>query len=161
MMQSGWNVFAFKVSERSYFVPFDCWFLKVFGQYMCEFVTAPHIEVAFVAVSAVVERVGIFCTEEPTVTMCEFAQHILNGFASNLLPGFITEQHPCVQIDAGEKCLVVEHFFKVGHQPHFINAVAREAATDVVVHTATGHGIERSSDDVFQIVIFTRKQLTQ
>ena len=142
MMQSGWNVFAFKVSECSDFIPLDCWFLKVFGQYACEFVTAPHIEMAFVAMSAVVERVGIFCTEEPTVTMCEFAQHILNSFASYLLPGFITKQHSCMQIDAGEKRLVVEHFFKVGNEPHFINAVSGEAATDVVVYTSAGHGIE-------------------
>ena len=70
---------------------------------------------AFVAMSTVVKRVGIFGTEEPSVMMSEFAQHILDGFASNLLPGFIAEQHSCMQIDAGEKCLVVEHFFKVGN----------------------------------------------
>ena len=129
--------------------------MKVIRQDTDEFVATPYIEVSLVAVTTVVERVGVFSTKETTVTMGEITQYIFNGFARNLFPSFIAEQHSCMHVDAGKQCLVVEHFFEVGDEPHFIHAVSREAATNVVVHAATGHGIKRCSDDIFKIAVFT------
>ena len=43
----------------------------------------------------------------------------------------------------GEQRVVVEHFFKVGNQPAFIRRIPGKPSPDVVVHASGGHGIQR------------------
>ena len=53
-----------------------------------------------------------------------------------------------VQVRPHEQCLVVEHLLEVRHEPFAIDRVPGEAPTDVVVHPARGHGVERRRHDV-------------
>ena len=50
---------------------------------------------------------------------------------------------PGVQVHAGQQRLVVEHLLEVRHQPAPVGGVAGEAAAEVVVDAAGGHGVER------------------
>lgn len=55
--------------------------------------------------------------------------------------------HRCMEVRPNEQCLVVQHLLEVRHQPLLVHAVARESTTEVVVHTARRHGVQRSGDD--------------
>ena len=44
-----------------------------------------------------------------------------------------------VQVGTGQQGVIVEHFFKVGHQPAVIDAVTGKATADEIVHAALGH----------------------
>ena len=52
-----------------------------------------------------------------------------------------------MEVDAHEQRLVVQHLLEVGDQPLAVDGVAGEAATDVVVHPARRHRVERGGDD--------------
>ncbi len=47
-----------------------------------------------------------------------------------------------MQVDAGQLGIVVEHLFKVGHEPMVVNGVAVESAPQLIVHPATGHRLQ-------------------
>ena len=51
---------------------------------------------------------------------------------------------------AGQQRVVVEHLLEVRHEPALIDAVAGEAAGEVVVDAAGGHLVERERDHVQQ-----------
>ena len=46
----------------------------------------------------------------------------------------------------GEQGVVVQHLLEVRHEPVRVGAVAREAAAELVVDAAVGHGVEGSGD---------------
>ena len=50
---------------------------------------------------------------------------------------------PRVQVGPGQERLVGEHLLEVGHEPAGVGRVAAEAADEVVVDAAGGHGVER------------------
>jgi hypothetical protein len=62
--------------------------------------------------------------------------HRAVAVASRELPG--------MDVDARQLGVVVEHLLEVRHQPGLVRAVTREAAAQVVVDAARGHGIERA-----------------
>ncbi|CAB4324451.1 unannotated protein [freshwater metagenome] len=60
----------------------------------------------------------------------------------------ITGELPCMEIDAGKQCLVVEHLFEVGDEPTLIGRVSCESSTEMVVDAAGGHCIKAEDSSI-------------
>ena len=86
--------------------------------------------------------VGILGAVEAAVLVEHLALEVGQSLADNAFVGGVAEDLEGVQVDAGERGVVVEHLLEVGDQPLYIDAVAREAAADLVVHAAAGHAPE-------------------
>ena len=59
---------------------------------------------------------------------------------------------PRFGIGPQQQAVVVEHFFKVGHVPPFVDAVAGEPSSDVVVNATACHGAQRQQGVIAQRV---------
>ena len=82
--------------------------------------------------------------------MSEFCQYVVDCLFEYLAPLCLAEHDQCMQIDTAQQGLVVEHLLEVRHEPLAVDGVPGKAATDVVVHAAGGHCVERSTDDLFR-----------
>jgi hypothetical protein len=78
----------------------------------------------------------------------EVAQHVADGLVEHLPVAGLAGELPGVEVDPGQQGLVVEHLLEVGDQPAAVGGVAGEAATQVVVDPAAGHGVEREQRGV-------------
>ncbi len=78
-----------------------------------------------------------------------FAQQVIAGLAQhepaqwrNFAVGLGFEE---VGVELEQLAVVVEHLFKVGHQPALVHAVAVEAAADLIKDAAAAHLIQRAA----------------
>ena len=56
-----------------------------------------------------------------------------------------------LDVRARQERVVVEHLLEVGHEPLRVGRVARKPAADLVVHAASGHGVQRLADHVQRV----------
>ena len=101
------------------------------------FFDRPHVELAFDSL-----RIGVLGCVEPAERVAKVAKDVVDGLVECLAESRFASELPCVQIDASEKRLVVEHLFEVRNEPASICGVSSEAATEMVVDATCGHGIE-------------------
>ena len=66
-------------------------------------------------------------------------QHPLAGLDRDPAAERVAGQPPPVQVGPGQQTIVVQHLFEVRHHPGGVDAVAREAAVELVVHPAARH----------------------
>ena len=64
----------------------------------------------------------------------------------HLAEPLLAGEQPAVEVQADQQRVVVEHLLEVRHQPHAVDGVAGEAAAEVVVDAAGGHGVERDGE---------------
>ena len=91
-------------------------------------------------------RVGVLRRVEATVGVVEVAEDVADGLLEDLAVARLLGDLPGVQINAAEHRLVVEHLLEVGDQPEGVNRVPGEAAAEVVVDAARGHGVDGGGD---------------
>ena len=108
---------------------------------LLELLERPHVELALDALG-----VGVLGGEEPAVGVAQVAQHVRDGLLDDAAVAVGAGDHPAVQVGADEERLVVEHLLEVGDEPVRVDRVAVEAAADLVVDAAGGHGVERAGD---------------
>ena len=87
--------------------------------------------------------VGVLGAVEAALTVEHLALEVVERLAHDPLEGRVAAELVAVQVDAGELRVVVEHLLEVRDQPLAIDAVARKAATELVVHAAGGHRAQR------------------
>ena len=103
----------------------------------------PDVELAFLALGIGVERRVIAAAGR-----LHLAHHPRRGLAADALEERLARDRPCVGVEAHEPAVVVEHLLEVRDRPLGIDAVAREAAADLVVDSAFGHLGERERREI-------------
>src|SRR5665213_1247377 len=88
----------------------------------------PDVEAALFAFG-----VGIFCRGEAASWHAEVREHVPNGLGRDLSPPRIPGGQEGVEIQAGERGLVVEHLLEVRDRPGAVVVVPRKAAAEMVV----------------------------
>ena len=87
-------------------------------------------------------RVGVLAGRERTVRQGQLARHVVQRVLHDRPVARLAGELPRVEVGAGELGVVVEHLLEVGHQPLPVGRVAREAAAQLVVDAAVGHGVQ-------------------
>jgi hypothetical protein len=103
-----------------------------------DLVRGPDVETTLLAVA-----VGVLGREEPSARVAQVPQHVRHRLVQHLPVAIVAQDLPGVQVGACQQGLVVEHLLEVGHQPGGVDRVAGEAAAQMVVDPARGHGVER------------------
>ncbi len=101
------------------------------------FLKVPGIVAAFLAFA-----IGVQAAVKPASRVSQFAQAEIQGFFRYPLEQGVAPYLPGMQIGSGEQGVIVEHFFKMRHQPTRIGAVAVKTAAHLVVDPAAGHGLQ-------------------
>ena len=96
-----------------------------------------------------------FAQGRPGRTIGHLADDVIERLLRDGAFEWIAGHLPGVQVDAGQLGVVVEHFFKMGHEPMVVHRVAMEAAADLVVHAPIRHRIQGQGHHV-QCPILTR-----
>ena len=71
--------------------------------------------------------------------MAHFQAHVIEGFLGHPAIERIAGVLPCVKVNSGELCIVVQHFLEVRHEPLIIDGISGEAAANLIVYSALGH----------------------
>ena len=104
------------------------------AEHLDQLVGGPGVELALDALAVGVERGG-----EAALGRAQLAQQEVGGLAGDPLP----QRPAATRVDAEQQAVVVEHLLEVRHHPAGVDAVAREAAAELVVHAAARHRLER------------------
>ena len=113
------------------------------GHHLGEFVEGPDVELALFAFA-----VGVLGRVEPAVRMAQVTQDVVDGLLDHPPVPLLAGHLPGVEVGTTQRRLVVEHLLEVRYQPPGIDRVAVEAPSELVVHTAGGHGVERAQGDL-------------
>ena len=100
------------------------------GQQTVNFIALPDVELAFL-----VFGIGIQRAVKAATRCCHFTQQPRDEFVSDLRVGLCRAS----RIQRQQLRVVVQHFLEVGNLPAFVDAVAAEAAAQLVVDAAIGH----------------------
>ena len=103
-----------------------------------ELADGPDVELALDALAVGVER-----AEEAAVRRAHLAQRPVQRLLAGAPQQRVARRQPAVQVGARQQRVVVEHLLEVRHGPGGVDAVAREAAADLVVDAARGHRAQR------------------
>ena len=117
------------------------------GQRRLQISRAPHVIRAFRAVAVRVER-----RPKSPAWVVQFARQKVHDSLRGLHQRRVGCAPPGLGIGPQQLAVVVEHFFKVGHVPTFVDAVAGKPASDVIVNAPSGHGAQRQHGVVAQRV---------
>ena len=90
---------------------------------------------------------------EAPVRMAQVAQQVPQDLPDHRPVDRIAVDLVRGQIGHGEQRVVVQHLLEVRHQPPLVGRVAREAASQVVVHAAAGHPAQRVLDHVPRVLL--------
>ena len=90
--------------------------------------------------------VGVLGAEEAAPRVPHLPEQVVERLLGDGAVAGLAQQLPRVQVAAGQLGVVVEHLLEVGDQPVAVGGVAVEAAAQVVVHAAGGHGVEGHLD---------------
>ncbi len=103
----------------------------------------PHVVAALDAL-----RVGVERRVEAALGPAHLAERPAQRAQARLQVARLAARLPGVQVGPREQRVVIEHLLEVGHRPGRVDAVAREAARELVVDAARGDLIERRARDV-------------
>src|SRR5579863_2214411 len=109
-------------------------------------VAGPDKELALFAFA-----VGVLAGIETAFRTGHLAQYVIERLARNIEEAGFLEGAPRIQIKPREQSIVVKHLLEMRHQPALIDAVAMEAAADLVVNAAFGHARQRMTDHLAEI----------
>jgi len=103
----------------------------------------PHVELALVAL-----RVGVVGGIETAPhffgrVVLHFAQEPLAGFRRAAPKERVARGQRRLAVSREQRAVVVQHLLEVRNHPELIDRVARETATQLVVHAAFAHARER------------------
>ena len=103
------------------------------------------VEPALLVVARRCGGVGVLGRVEAAVGVAHVAEQVARSVCGHDLEvARLAGELPGVEVRADEQRVVVEHLLEVGDQPLPVDRVAGEAAADVVVDAAGGHGVEAS-----------------
>jgi hypothetical protein len=117
-------------------------------QQMLDFGAIPDVVLAFLALRVGIER-GVIAA----VGRLHFAHHPGRGFFGDAGEQGVAALRPGVGAERQQRPVVVEHFFEVGNFPALVDAVAAEAAADLVVDAAFAHARQRGQRHLARIRI--------
>ena len=92
-----------------------------------------------VELSLLAAAVRVLTAREAAAGQTQLPQGVVQGAAGRLPVIGPPRLGVGLQVRAGEQGVVVQHFFKVGHLPPIIGAIAAEAAVQLVKDAAPGH----------------------
>ena len=121
---------------------------RVGAEHFGHFLGRPHEELAFGALA-----VGVLRAVEAAGGVGHLAEHIVARFANHAGEVLVAGHAIGVEITRHEQPVVVEHFFEVGRQPALVDRIAMKSASELIVHPAGGHPVEREGDHVQQILV--------
>ena len=105
---------------------------------MFDFFLGPHIELAFHPFA-----VGIFGAEESAFGRSHVPVDIVQKIVGKIGKLFFAGDLIGFDQGGGEQGVVIEHFFKMRHQPFVIRTVTGKAAADLVINPSELHSLER------------------
>ena len=129
---------AFKVAGPGDAVPVEGHGAEFGPRHLRDLGRGPDVEAALLAL-----RVGVLGAVEAAFGSGQVPQNVRHRLGHHLVPAVVTGGQGRMQVDADQPGLVVEHFLEVGNRPGGFGRVPGEAATQMVVDAAGGHGIER------------------
>ena len=103
-----------------------------------ELLRRPDVEAPLLAFGVGVQR-----AVEAALGTAHLAQRPVQRALRHLAHALLAGDLPAVQVGAREQRVVVEHLLEVGDAPGGVDAVAVEAAADLVVDAAGGHVAQR------------------
>ena len=87
--------------------------------------------------------VGILRGEEPAVGMAHLAEQVLARLGGHPPVALAAGDLPRPGVDPRQLGVVVQHLLEVGDEPHRIGRIPVEPPTELVVHAAVRHAVER------------------
>ena len=111
--------------------------IGVSPQQGAQFGRRPHEKLALHALA-----VGILRRVESAGRVGHFPQRIVQRLLGNAAVEGVGGNLPGVQVQAGQQGVVVQHLFKVRHQPVAIGGIAVKAAANLVVDAAVRHLVQ-------------------
>ncbi|MPN27754.1 hypothetical protein SDC9_175188 [bioreactor metagenome] len=87
--------------------------------------------------------IGVLRRVKPAVRRVHFAAKVLEYALDDVTVDVLADFFICEQVCHRQKRIVVEHFFKMGHEPVAVGRVARKAAADMVEYAAAEHAHQR------------------
>ena len=112
----------------------------------------PHVVAAFLA-----GRVGIEAGVERAARRAHLGQQPVGGACRHLRVQRLAGGTGRLGIDAQQRGVVVQHFFKVRDSPFSVDAVAVKAAAQLVEQTALGHARQRQRRHVQRLQVGHRR----
>ena len=144
------DIFFFEVSLLADVVDAAKNFASLGAKDSIHFIGSPNEKFSFLALA-----VGILSRVEAALGMMHLAQQIARGFFNYRFKKRFAGDRVRVRINAEQLGIVIEHFFKMGHQPFRVHRIAMKAAAEMIIDAALGHFGERVNDH-FQIAFIFR-----
>ena len=120
------------------------------------FVAVPDVELSLLALA-----VGIEARVEGAIAGAHLARHPADDAARDVGKPRIAGHLREIRVQAEQRPVVVEHLLEVRNRPLRIDAVAAEAAAQLIVDAAVGHPRERDADDGERIGVVRAHVLAQ
>ncbi|GAA3047844.1 hypothetical protein GCM10020000_30040 [Streptomyces olivoverticillatus] len=111
------------------------------AQGLAQLLGRPHVVRPLHVPSRSVVAVGVEGGGEPALRGAQFVDHEVGGLQGDAPGELGAGGPPQVRVDAAQQRVVVEHLLEVRDGPGGVHRVAREAAAELVVDAAAGHGL--------------------
>ena len=133
-----WDVLAFEVAMLGDVEDVAELLRKILSKNTLHFVDGPDIELAFFSFA-----IGIFGAVETTSVVRHVLEHVVTDLFRDNQVTLVAGRGERIHIGVQQQRVVVQHLFKVRHQPTGIDAVPSEPASQMVVDASIGHAVER------------------
>ena len=111
-----------------------------------DLVRGEHVELALDRAAIGRRGVRVLSRRDPATLETEVAQYVVDDLGRDLRVALVAGHLMTVYVQPQEPRLVVQHLLEVRHLPAVVDRVAGESTTEVVVHPAGRHGVERGLD---------------
>ena len=108
----------------------------------------PNVELALFSFA-----VGIFGTVKAAAAIGHVAKYVVEDLFRHPAIEIVAGRLPRLEVDLGEKCVVVEHLLEVRNEPVGVDRVAVKAPADLVAHSAVCHPVQRDRGHGEKIVL--------
>src|SRR5690349_7255290 len=110
--------------------------IRIVAYDLTEFFKTPHVELALDSFA-----VRVLSGIKGAIRISHFTSDEVEGFFGNAFVESVTGSAMCVDVHAGQKRIVVKHFFKVRNEPVIVRRVSMKPAADLIVEAAESHFI--------------------
>ena len=144
------DIFFFEISLVTDIVDAAENFTGLCAEQSANFIGSPNEEFTFLALA-----IGILSRIKTASGLKHLAQQIVRGFLNYRFKKSFAGDRVRVRINGEKLGIVIEHFFKMGHQPFRVHRIAMKAAAEMIIDAALSHFGERVNDH-FQIAFIFR-----
>ena len=97
--------------------------------------------------------VGVFGGIKSATGVGHVPEHVADDIARDLGKASFPANQVSIEIQVHQLCVVIQHLFKVRHQPVGIHGIARKPAPDLIVDASCGHSLTGMQNHLHRVVI--------